>query len=126
MNWGSGRCRLEGLAAVAAVRHRTVSRRSRRQRAIRSRRTDVRASAYSWSRPKKRRRPNRTAPRHSMLPNAGRLLLLPIGGRVDGLRPSLGLGLEVGVVVIGDVNPRMAHLVDGAIAPADPLIRIRV
>src|SRR4029078_1535766 len=92
-----------------------------------SRRTDVRASAYSWSRPKKRRRPNRrTAPRQSMQSNAGRLLLLPIGGRVDGRRPRLGLGFEVGVVVVRDVNPRMAHLVDGAIAPADPLIRIGV
>src|SRR5213593_4745527 len=33
---------------------------------------------------------------------------------------------EIFVVEVRDVQPRMAHLVDGAVAPANPLIRIRI
>ena len=52
------------------------------------------------------------------------LLLLRLGA---GHRRALSeLHLEVFVVVVGDVQPGVAHLVDGAIAVADPLIRIRV
>src|SRR5262245_62024094 len=56
-----------------------------------------------------------------------RLLLLAARRGVDrGLRPLGELFLELVVVVIGDVQPRVAHLVNRSIAPADPLIRIRV
>src|SRR5881394_2166521 len=54
------------------------------------------------------------------------LLLLRRVVRLHGGGALLLLGLEVLVVVIRDVQPRVAHLVDGAVAVADPLIRIRV
>ncbi len=54
----------------------------------------------------------------------GRLLLLLLLLR-RGLLQRLATGGELGLVVlvahVGDVHPRVRHLVDGAIAPADPL-----
>src|SRR5262245_48231549 len=75
-----------------------------------------RMSACSWSSVlKKKRRPR--GRRLSVDRSRGRLLLAVGGrGRVHGLRRARGdFGLELLVVVVGDVDPRVAHLVDGAI-----------
>src|SRR5206468_8545591 len=73
------------------------------------------------SRGEKKAPPLRTAPDV----NGSATALLTIFGRRSGA--ALGdFRLELLVVVVGDVDPGVAHLVDGAIAPADPLIGIGI
>src|SRR5690348_14613521 len=43
------------------------------------------------------------------------------------LRPVLGSPLGVIVIAdVGHVDPRMRHLIHGPVAPADPLVRVRI
>src|SRR5262245_60190176 len=103
-----------------------ISQRSKSRASSRSRRNAARNRAEPYKKRAGAFAPALVADAAAGEPERPALLLLLPGSRRNPFLTLRDFGVVVGVAHVGDIHPRVGHLVDRAIAPADPLVRIRI